>query len=75
MLKIVEQAAEKVGGLSKLAAELGIKHQAFYSWRQVPPARVLDLERISGVSRHHIRPDIYGEPLTSGTDRAPEAAE
>lgn len=76
MLKIVEQAAEKVGGLSKLAAELGIKHQAFYSWRQVPPARVLDLERITGISRHDIRPDIYGKPVNAGpADRVPEAAE
>ncbi|WP_025031443.1 transcriptional regulator [Nitratireductor aquibiodomus] len=76
MLKIVEQAAEKVGGLNKLAAELGIKHQAFYSWRQVPPARVLDLERITGISRHDIRPDIYGKPVNAGpAGRVPEAAE
>lgn len=75
MLEIIEQAAEKVGGLSKLANELGIKHQAFYSWRRVPAARVLDLERITGVSRHAMRPDVYGPAPHTLTPDVCEAAE
>lgn len=58
MLKIVEIAAEKSGGLVALASALGIKHQALYSWTRVPAERVLDMERITGVSRHEIRPDL-----------------
>lgn len=27
----------------------------------VPAARVLDVERFTGISRHQIRPDIFGE--------------
>lgn len=60
MIDVVSRAAEKVGGLGKLASLLGIRHQAFYSWRRVPAERVLDLERISGISRHDIRPDVFG---------------
>ena len=60
MIKVVEQAAEKAGGVVALARELGIKHTALYSWKRVPAERVLDIERISGVSRHEMRPDIFG---------------
>lgn len=60
MIQIVEQGAEKVGGLGKLADGLGIKHQAFYSWKKVPAERVLDFERLTGISRHEQRPDIFG---------------
>ena len=60
MITIVEEGAEKVGGLGKLADGLGITHQAFYSWKKVPAERVLDFERLTGISRYVQRPDIYG---------------
>ncbi|CDP50684.1 hypothetical protein [Devosia sp. DBB001] len=60
MIQIVEEAAGKVGGLVALATELGIKHQALYSWKRVPADRVLEIERITGVSRHELRPDVFG---------------
>lgn len=68
MIKIVEDAAEMSGGLVALAAALGIKHQALYSWKRVPAERVLDMERITGIPRHEIRPDlaaIFVEPAAS----------
>lgn len=46
--------------LVDLAASLGISVQAVSQWRRVPGARVLEVERITGVSRYEIRPDIYG---------------
>lgn len=58
-IPIVQQAAARVGSLSELARRLGIKHPALYKWREVPPKRVLSLEKISGISRHDIRPDLY----------------
>lgn len=58
-IPIVQQAAEKAGGLSELARKLGIKHNAFYRWHQVPASRVLQIEKITGISRHDMRPDIY----------------
>ena len=56
---IVHRAADKVGGLSALARLLGIKHTNFYKWGTVPATRVLQIERITGVSRHDLRPDLY----------------
>lgn len=29
-------------------------------YRPLPAARVLDIERITGISRHELRPDIFG---------------
>nr|WP_295810318.1 Cro/CI family transcriptional regulator [uncultured Nitratireductor sp.] len=60
MIDIVSRAAERSGGIVSLARELGIKHNALYSWKRVPAERVLDIERITGISRHELRPDIFG---------------
>lgn len=55
----LRQAIEAVGGLAKLAEPLGISMQAISQWDEVPPLRVLAVERVSGVSRHALRPDLY----------------
>lgn len=64
MITIVKKAAKSSGGVVALARELGIKHTALYSWTRVPAERVLDIERITGVSRHDLRPDIFGPATT-----------
>jgi len=53
------RAIEAAGGLTKLAASLQITKQAVAQWDEVPPLRVLEVERVSGVSRHELRPDLY----------------
>lgn len=30
--------------------------------RRVPAERVLEIEKITGISRHDLRPDVFGEP-------------
>ena len=52
-------AIERVGSPTKLAAALGISLQAVAQWEEVPPLRVIAVERISGVPRHELRPDLY----------------
>ncbi len=61
MIKIVEQAAEKAGGIVELSRQLGIKHNSMYCWNRVPAEHVLKIENITGVSRHEIRPDVFGD--------------
>jgi DNA-binding transcriptional regulator YdaS (Cro superfamily) len=61
-IAVVEEAAAKLGGIRKLARELGIKHNSLYRWTKVPAERVLQFEKLSGKSRHELRPDIYGPP-------------
>lgn len=71
MIEIVAKAAEKAGGVVALARELGIKHTAMYSWNRVPAERVLEVERITGISRHELRPDIFGPaPVAPTTEQA-----
>jgi len=50
------------GAMTRLAARLGISVQAVSAWRQVPAARCLEVESVTGISRHVLRPDIYGPP-------------
>ena len=62
----VKRAISAGGGAVKLASGLRISSQAISQWRRVPAERVLDVERVTGISRHDLRPDLY--------PRAPEAA-
>jgi len=47
---------------AELARALGITRGAVAKWKQVPAERVLAVERLSGISRHDLRPDIYPPP-------------
>ena len=57
--KALEAAIKAAGGAAVIARDLDISTQAISQWKQAPVNRVLDIERISGVSRHILRPDIY----------------
>lgn len=50
----------------RLARKLGITHGAVYQWDKVPAERVLDVERLTGIPRHELRPDIYPAPSREG---------
>lgn len=57
------EAIEKAGGPVALAKAIGdITSQAISAWKRVPPGRVLDVEKATGISRHVLRPDIFGVP-------------
>lgn len=59
MDKIIKEAVDKAGGVTALTRELGIKHTAPYSWTRIPADRVVDIERITGIPRQKLRPDLY----------------
>jgi DNA-binding transcriptional regulator YdaS (Cro superfamily) len=59
----LDRAKKKAGGSSGLAKAIGgLTPQAVSQWRQAPATRVLDVERVTGVPRHQLRPDIYPAP-------------
>lgn len=60
MEKIIDDIIDRAGSKAKLARHLGIKHSSLYNWRRVPAARVIEIEKLTGISRHKIRPDIFG---------------
>jgi DNA-binding transcriptional regulator YdaS (Cro superfamily) len=44
---------------AKITRELGLSRGAVSQWPRVPAERVIDVERITGIPREELRPDIY----------------
>lgn len=64
LTQAAKYAVEKAGGGAKVARPLNLQRQAVYQWKRVPAEHVITLEKLSGVPRHEIRPDIYPAPET-----------
>jgi DNA-binding transcriptional regulator YdaS (Cro superfamily) len=60
--EVMLELRRKRGALSQLAVELGVTAQAVHLWEVVPIHRVLDVERITGISRRKLRPDFFNAP-------------
>ncbi len=48
--------------MAKLARELGLARSAVAMWTRVPAERVVEIERITGIPRERLRPDLYRNP-------------
>jgi DNA-binding transcriptional regulator YdaS (Cro superfamily) len=61
---ITEAVSRTEGGQAALARALGVTPQAVSQWvkgtRPVPPRHALAIELATGVSRHDLRPDVFG---------------
>lgn len=66
----IREAADRIGGIVALAKALGITKGAVSQWERVPAEHVLLVERLTGVSRHDLRPDVFGPPPSTRTARA-----
>jgi DNA-binding transcriptional regulator YdaS (Cro superfamily) len=55
---------EQLGGPAKTAAKLGISNPSVvWNWRKrdsIPPRHAIAIEGLTGISRHKLRPDIFG---------------
>lgn len=60
-LQEAKQAVNGNTGLSR-ALKCGITPQAIAQWKHVPADRVLRVEKVTGVPRHRLRPDLYPAP-------------
>lgn len=68
---IIDEAAEKLGGVVAMSIALGRSRGAVSLWTRVPPNHVLELERLTGISRYRLRPDIFGGgPCDATNERA-----
>lgn len=57
----LERALELIGGPAALARKLGITSQAIGQWDRAPANRVIAIEIQTGISRHLLRPDVFGK--------------
>lgn len=55
----LELAIRTCGTAAELARRLEVSAQAISQWDEVPPTRVLVVEKVTGVSRTLLRPDLY----------------
>jgi hypothetical protein len=47
---------------AKVARELGLTRAAVLKWKKVPGERLVEIERITGIPRYLLRPDICTPP-------------
>jgi len=57
----LQAAIAVMGGRVELARSLGIKYRAVLDWRRVPAERLIQIERITGIPRERLRPDLFSE--------------
>jgi DNA-binding transcriptional regulator YdaS (Cro superfamily) len=68
MKQNLTQYLEPRGRRAALARRLKITHAAVRQWdlRRIPALRVLAVERLTGISRHSLRPDLYPRGRKAG---------
>ena len=65
MMDIQAELGKERGLRIRIARECKVTHGAVYQWRAVPSQHVLTVERITGIPRFKLRPDIFG-PVQTG---------
>lgn len=55
----VELLRSERGLLALVARKLGLTRGAVAKWSRVPADRVVEVERITGIPREALRPDLY----------------
>ena len=59
MDRTLKKALQKVGGARAMARALGISHQTISQWHRIPVERTMEIEKLTGIPRSVLRPDIY----------------
>lgn len=62
IIQALKSAVEKAGGQTALASAIGKTQGHVSKWLErghIPAEVVLPIERVTGVSRHDLRPDLY----------------
>lgn len=56
---ILDEVFAAFGSASKLAAHLGVSRQAVYHWKAVPIKYLREINRVTGIPKPKLRPDLY----------------
>lgn len=55
----IEQIKATRGMMARIARGLKIYPASISKWQRVPAERVIEVERITGIPREKLRPDLY----------------
>jgi DNA-binding transcriptional regulator YdaS (Cro superfamily) len=66
---VMTRIRAKRGMPARIARECGITRAAVVKWEKVPAERLVVIEKVTGIPRHELRPDIF-----SVVDNSEEAA-
>ncbi|HHT0302100.1 transcriptional regulator [Raoultella planticola] len=63
----LEKAIQQAGSQAKLASKLGISRSSVNRWlhrfdSKVPPDRLIQIFKLTGVTPHELRPDLHPTP-------------
>ena len=66
-MNALEKAIQVAGDATKLAEKLDVSSMTISHWKHrmggtVPQSRVLQIFRVTGVTPHELRPDLYPNP-------------
>jgi hypothetical protein len=53
------------GSLTVMADAIGVTPQAISHWKKVPVQRVAQVEKVTGIPRHLLRPDVFDAPTNT----------
>ncbi len=72
-LKALKRAVEIAGGQTALAKLLALEQGHIWWWlnktKAASPKYVLAIEAVTGVSRHDLRPDVFGPAPTQHSNQ------
>lgn len=60
--KALLEAIKRAGNSRRLAELLGVTPQSLSGWDVVPIKRAPEVERVTGIPRHELRPDFWSPP-------------
>jgi TorA maturation chaperone TorD len=55
----LHEAIRAAGGVSQLAGKIGISQPSVSNWTKIPAERVISVEKVTGIDRAILRPDLY----------------
>lgn len=66
--KALKRAVDAAGGQEALADAIGVRQSHIYYWlkkskKGVPAERVREIEKLTGVAAHELRPDLFVQPV------------
>ena len=56
---IINKAAARLGGIVAMSQALGLSRGAAANWSEIPVDHVAKLEKLTGIPREVLRPDIF----------------